>query len=137
TGVSGAIAGAASGEPGWLARLQLSAAHALGGSGTAVAVILAVVSVAIGLGPLITRRTTVFLVAGAALSLDYWILGQSLGGIFTGMATDPNTGPLVVLLALTLFPSRVLDRRRPSTSVVEAPAGPGAAPSRRQLVGVG
>jgi hypothetical protein len=45
-------------------------------------------------------------VAGVALSLDFWLLGQSLGGLTTGMATDPNTGPLFVLLALALFPNR-------------------------------
>jgi hypothetical protein len=63
-------------------------------------------SFVIGLGPLLTKRSAVFLVAGIALSLDYWIFGQAFGQMLTGMGTDPNTGPLVILLALTIFPIR-------------------------------
>ena len=105
--ISGAISGAVSGEPGWLAHVQLSVAHAFGGGGGAVAVVCGVLSFVIGLGPLVSRHTTVFLVAGAALALDYWMFGEAFGQIFTGLATDPNTGPLLVLLALALYPNRV------------------------------
>jgi len=38
------------------------------------------------------------------LSLSYWVLGQGFGGILTGTATDPNSGPLFVLLAAILYP---------------------------------
>jgi len=103
--VSGAITNAVSGEPGWLAHVPLSVAHALGGAGASVAVACAVLSFVIGLGPLVTRRPTVFLVAGAALALDYWVFGEGFGGAFTGLATDPNTGPLLVLLALAVYPN--------------------------------
>ncbi len=41
---------------------------------------------------------------GILLSVIYWVVGQNLGGIFAGNATDPNAGPLFVLLALTLYP---------------------------------
>jgi hypothetical protein len=105
--MSGAISGAVSGEPGWLAHVQLSVAHALGSGGGSVAVVCSVLSLVIGLGPLVSRHTTVFLVAGAALALDYWVFGEAFGQIFTGLATDPNTGPLLVLLALALYPNRV------------------------------
>jgi hypothetical protein len=44
-------------------------------------------------------------VAGAALALDYWMFGEAFGQPFRGIATDPNTGPLLVLLALTLYPN--------------------------------
>ena len=64
-------------------------------------------SFVIGFGPLVSRHTTVFLVAGAALALDYWMFGEAFGQLFTGVATDPNTGPLLVLLGLTLYPNRV------------------------------
>jgi hypothetical protein len=104
--ISGAIGGAVAGEPGWLSHVQLSVAHALGSGGGSVAVACAVLSFVIGLGPLLTRHTTVFLVAGAALALDYWMFGEAFGGVFTGLATDPNTGPLLVLLALAVYPNR-------------------------------
>lgn len=38
------------------------------------------------------------------LALGYWLLGEGLGGIFTGSATDPSSGPLLVLLAVSLYP---------------------------------
>jgi hypothetical protein len=116
--ISGAISGAVSGEPGWLAHVQLSVAHALGSGGESVAVVCAVLSFVIGLGPLLSRHPTVFLVAGAALALDYWVFGEAFGQVFTGLATDPNTGPLLVLLALALYPNRV------------PAAAPAAVPSR-------
>jgi hypothetical protein len=104
--LSGALGNAASGEPGWLAHLESAASGVFAGRGTSVAVLLAVMSFVIGLGPLLTKRSAVFLVAGIALSLGYWIFGQAFGQMFTGMGTDPNTGPLVILLALTIFPIR-------------------------------
>jgi len=45
---SSAVAGAASGQPDWLAGPQTALAHALSGHGTEVAIMLAVASVAIG-----------------------------------------------------------------------------------------
>ena len=104
---SQAIVGAASGEPMWLSHLQTSAAHALAGGGSSVALILAVASCWIGLGPLVSRRPTLYLVVGAALSVDFWVLGQSFGGVLTGLGTDLNAGPLFVLLALSIFPNAV------------------------------
>jgi hypothetical protein len=111
--VSGAISGAVTGEPNSLAHVQLSVAHALGNGGGWVAVASAALSFAIGLGPLISRHTTVFLVAGAALALDYWMFGEAFGQPFSGIATDPNTGPVLVLLALTLYPNRAPQREGP------------------------
>ena len=126
--ISSAISGAVSGEPGWLAHVQLSVAHALGGGGGSVAVVCGLLSIVIGLGPLVSRHTTVFLVAGAALALDYWVFGEAFGQIFTGLATDPNTGPLLVLLALALYPNRVPATRAalPSRAPDELATGSGA-----------
>jgi len=113
---SQALTGAAASSPQWLAHLQHDAARTFSGDGLAVAAAVAVASVVIGVGPLLARRGTVFLVAGVALALDFWVLGQSLGGIVTGVATDVNTGPLIVVLALALFPN-------------DAPAPPAVAPA--------
>ena len=41
--------------------------------------------------------------AGDRASLVYWVVGQGFGGIFQGGATDPNAGPLFVLLACVLY----------------------------------
>ncbi len=48
--------------------------------------------------------------AGTALTLDYWLFGEAFGQPFSGIATDPNTGPLLVLLALALYPNRAPSR---------------------------
>lgn len=102
--LSGMLQNAATSSPQWLAHLQESVTQAVAGHGATVAGVIAAASAAIGIGPLLVGRPTWFLVAGAALSLDFWALGQSFGGISTGLATDPNSGPLFVLLALALFP---------------------------------
>ena len=99
-----AFTGAAAGEPGWLAHLQLSVAHDLAGGGGSVALWAAFLSFAVGAGPVLFRRSGIFLIVGVAMALDFWVLGQAFGQIFTGMATDPNTGPLLVLLALAVYP---------------------------------
>jgi hypothetical protein len=117
--VSGALRTAAGSSPIWLAHVQIWMAGILRGDGTGVAVTLAVLSAVIGVGPL-SRRPTAFLIAGAALSVDFWILGQSFGGIVTGIATDPNAGPIFVLLALALFRN---EATRPAS------CAPGPAPS--------
>ncbi len=109
--VSGTISGAVAGEPSWLAHVQLSVAHALGNGGAGLAVAAAALSFVIGLGPLVARHTTVFLVLGAALALDFWVFGEAFGQPFSGIATDPNSGPLLILLALTLYPNRTLARQ--------------------------
>ncbi|HXA30616.1 MAG TPA: multicopper oxidase family protein [Acidimicrobiales bacterium] len=59
----------------------------------------------IGIGPLVFNRSSVFLLCGAVVALLYWVSGMAFGGILTGTATDPNGGPLFVLLALTLLPT--------------------------------
>jgi hypothetical protein len=98
------ITGMAAAAPHWLATAQNSVAKTTGGHGVTIATLLALASVLIALG-VWTRLRPGALAAGAVLSLAYWVLGQSLGGPFwIGNATDVNTGPLLVLLALTLMP---------------------------------
>jgi hypothetical protein len=43
------------------------------------------------------------------LATFFWVSAQGLGGIFTGSGTDPNSGPLVVLLALAMVPAALPD----------------------------
>ena len=89
----------------WLASLQSSLAGTTKGHGEAIAITLAVVSLTVAAG-VWTRLRREALLLGALLAIAYWALGQSLGGLRTGKATDPNAGPLFVLLALTLLPRR-------------------------------
>jgi hypothetical protein len=100
--VSGAINSAPSGMS-WLSTVQHWAATASKGGGLPIALVLATASLAIGLAVATDWRPKPFLVLAVGLSLVYWVLGQGLGGIFQGGATDPNAGPLFVLLAYALY----------------------------------
>jgi len=42
-------------------------------------------------------------VAGAVVATTFWVLGQNIGQLYSGQATDPNTGPVIVLMALALI----------------------------------
>jgi hypothetical protein len=89
----------------WLASLQSSLAGSTNGHGEAIAIVLAILSLAIAVG-VWTRLRTEALLLGALLSIAYWAFGQGLGDLTSGKATDPNAGPLFVLLALALLPRR-------------------------------
>jgi hypothetical protein len=53
--------------------------------------------------------------------LAFWVIGQNFGQILTGMATDPNTGLLLILLAAAYWPLQpshppLISCRAPSSS---------------------
>jgi len=115
------LLGAAAGAPHLLASWQRSVAAATQGHGTTIALLLALVSIAIAAGVWTSRLRVVTIAAGIVLSLAYWVLGQNLGVPFWGgNATDVNSGPLFLLLALALLPAisspRVRARRRQDVS---------------------
>jgi hypothetical protein len=98
------IKGMADASPHWLAKFQSSVGNHTQGHGTTIALALAVLSIAVAAG-VWTRLRWPSLAVGIAVSLAYWVFGQSLGGPFwVGNATDVNAGPLFVLLAFALFP---------------------------------
>ena len=53
-----------------------------------------------------SRATRVGLVTAVVLAAVIWVVGENLGEIATGQATDPNTGPLLILLAAAYLPVR-------------------------------
>ena len=111
-------------SPRWLARIQDWAVHHAQGHGTTIAVVLAGVSVAVAVCVWLPALRWPALWIGIALSLAYWVFGQSLGGPFwVEGATDVNAGPLFVLLAVALFPM-AQRTREPGVAV---PAAVGAA----------
>jgi hypothetical protein len=91
----------ATGEPGFLRSLDHTAADLLaaGGNGAAIGLaLLPVLSATAVLLPHALSRMALWL--SIALALLIATVGENLGGILTGTATDPNTGPLLILLAL-------------------------------------
>jgi hypothetical protein len=102
TAVHDAIANAPSGAR-WLTSLQSTAATAATGRGLAIAVVAAGLSVAIALSALSARGAKLALTLSTAIGLVYFILGQGMGGILTGSGTDPGSGPLLILLAISIY----------------------------------
>ena len=95
----------ASGAPAWLAWIDTRAASALSHHGLAasivLAVLLALVAVAVYLPAPVVRAA---IVLALVLATVLW-LAQGMGELFTGMATDPESGPLLALLALSFWPA--------------------------------
>ncbi|HXT88333.1 MAG TPA: hypothetical protein VN714_03650 [Trebonia sp.] len=104
--LSDVLTDAAAGEPGWLAGLDKSAASFVAGQGLAAAVSLAVACVVIALGVFMPRQAgRAVLGLAIVLSALIWVVGQALGMILATGATDPNSGPLLILLALAYWPA--------------------------------
>ena len=127
--VSSMIAGNGGGQPGWLASLdyhvgsfinhfgtpiapssvhmstaQMAMMQTSSGSGYWFILLVALIQLSIGIAiflPRYYRNLAIFL--GIVLSLLFWVIGQSFGGVFTGLATDPNAGVLFVLLAVAVL----------------------------------
>jgi hypothetical protein len=114
-GLNGMIAGMESGEPGWLSGIDKGAASLVANEGLAASIVLAVALVVIAVGvylPSPAARAT--LVLAIVVALVIWVVGEGLGAILTGGGTDPNSGPLLVLLALTYWPITAVTAAAPS-----------------------
>jgi hypothetical protein len=88
----------------WASRLI---SHDVPGWNTAFALI----QLAIAVGLLWRPAVKAALAASVAWALGVWLLAEGLGGVLTGTAspltgtaTDPNTGPVLVLLAVAYWP---------------------------------
>ena len=107
--VSGMISGMESGEPGWLAAIERGATSLVTGQDLATSIVLAVALVVIAIGvylpPEIAKAT---LVLAIVVALVIWVAAEGFGMILAGGATDPNSGPLLVLLALAYWPATVM-----------------------------
>ena len=88
-----------SGAPAWLASLDDGAASWVAQHGLLVVILLVAAMSLIGVGALWRRTRTLAVACGLALTAAMWVLGQDLGMLYTGQATDPNSGPLLALLA--------------------------------------
>ena len=93
------------GEPGWVTGLENHAAMALANQGLTASIVLAVALAVIATGVLLpppfARGTLILALVVAAF---IWVFGEAFGQILTGGATDPNSGPLLALLALAYWP---------------------------------
>jgi hypothetical protein len=116
--VSQAFTSMAAGQPGWLRFVQHGLAALTAGHGPAVAAVLATGCVLTGSAIFVPRLTRPVLILASVLALLIWI-AEGLGGLTTGQATDPNTGPLLILLAVCFWPPLAARSR----CAADAPAG--------------
>lgn len=104
-GLADAVSGMSDGEPHWIGHLDAAAGRLLAGHGVeasvALAVLFAVIAVAVLLPATAARGALVLAVVLAGL---IWVIGENFGGLFTGQGTDPNSGPLLALLAVAYWP---------------------------------
>jgi hypothetical protein len=94
----------ASGEPGWLSSLDHQLGAFLASNGPAMAVVLAIGLALVAVSAYLPRpaaQAGVVLAIGIAAFL--WV-AEGLGGMLASGATDPNSGPLLALLALAYWP---------------------------------
>ncbi|HTW11930.1 MAG TPA: hypothetical protein VME01_04235, partial [Solirubrobacteraceae bacterium] len=104
----------------WLSSVQDAAASITAHGDLVFALVLAALSAVIGLGVGFNRYAAPLLKLSIVLNLIYWVVGQGLGGIFQGGATDPNSGPLFIVLAYALYQLVPYELR----TTTEAPSSP-------------
>ena len=105
--LSGTISGLVSGEPAWLAWIDTHVSSALNDQGLLASIVLAAALAIVAVGVLLPLRfARAVVVLALVLAVSLW-LAQGMGGIFTGAGTDPNSGPLLALLALAFWPAAV------------------------------
>ncbi|MGH9114743.1 MAG: hypothetical protein ACRDWW_02825 [Acidimicrobiales bacterium] len=138
------VASMAAGEPGWIATIDRALAGPLAHRGTEWSFALGAVYLVIAVSVFSAMALEAGLLTSIVVASAIWLV-EGFGGVFTGAATDVNTGPLLVLLALTVWtrshvtargdPARVRQSRDSRTHRLGfrefgPPAAPGEAASR-------
>jgi hypothetical protein len=117
--ISMSLAMNAAGALGWLAAIDNHLSALVPYQGVSIVVDLVALQVFVGSGVLLAGRVRLAAVAlGIGLSLVYWVAGQDLGQVWSGITTDPGTGPLMVLLGITVLGSSPW--RQPESDMIPA-----------------
>ena len=105
-GLHNMITAMAGGQPHWLSSLDTSVARVVAHRGLEFSIALAVVFALIAAGTFFSvTAARVTIVVAVALSVIIWVVGQNFGDVFSGSGTDPNSAPLLILLAAAFWPS--------------------------------
>ena len=103
--VSHAFTSMTIGPPGWVQIIQGGLAGLTAGRGLAVSALLAALCALTASAIFADRLARPAIILACLLGLLFWA-AEGFGGIATGQATDPNTGPLLILLAACFWPPR-------------------------------
>lgn len=131
----GGLFSATDGQPGWIISVMNGLSSLAGQSGLEISVVLAVLCALVAGGVFAQPTIRPALVMATALGLLFWI-AEGFGGIFTGQGTDPNTGPLLILLAACFWPRSTADtdRAHPSPTTPLQPPTAWTSPPSKLLV---
>jgi hypothetical protein len=102
--VGGMVAQMASGEPGWLARTDDQLGAFLTRHGPAAAMVLAIALALVAVSVYLPRPAVRAGVVLALVTAAFLWIAQGLGGMLAGGGTDPDSGPLLALVALAYWP---------------------------------
>lgn len=111
-GLAALVSGNIPGQPVWMAALLAGTSHALSARPVLYNAVAIGLLAALALGIWSGRWSAQALALSILVSVVAWVPGQAFGGLLTGMGTDPNTAPLLALLALSVWPPRADDRSR-------------------------
>lgn len=113
------VSASSTGQPGWLSHIDRVSASFLLHHGTEAAVLLAALCVLTGVSIYVSSQlTAVMIVTMVVVFGAIWVAVQNFGGILAGGATDPNSGLLVILFALTYWP--LVEAEVPAVSTSDA-----------------
>ena len=113
--VHGVIASMADGQPRWLVAIDDVAAAATDGRGLIVSIVLAALFAVVALGILAPAGYDGHPGPRDRARRPDLGGGEALGSLFSGQATDLNSGPLLALLALAYWPLRASGDVHPRT----------------------
>jgi hypothetical protein len=119
----------ASGQPGWLSSVDNHLGAFLTSHGPATAVILAIVLALVAVSVCLPRPAARAGVVLAIVTAAFIWIAEGLGGMLTGGGTDPNSGPLLALVAVAYWPlassalSATGQPNRIATTQPESPEG--------------
>ena len=113
--LSAMMTGMAGGEPGWIRSMDMWLGRTLAGNGTQVSVALAVLFAVTAVAVVVPRAAKVGVLVAVALGAAVWV-SQDFGAVFSGSATDPNTGLPLMVLAACYWPLT----RRPQEAATSA-----------------
>ena len=124
--LAGWFTASASAAPRWLAPIDSSLATWITHHGAVAVGVIAAVYLLIALGSMSSRTCPWALGAGLAVSIAIWVFGQDLGQLYSGRATDPNSAPLIALMAVVLLarPRAAVMVRRPRDRIARVQTGP-------------
>lgn len=101
--LAGLLTGGPAGGPRWLTQLDGSVGSWASHHSLLAVTMLVAIELFVGVGALSRRTRTFAITFGLALSIMIWVIGQDLGQLYSRQATDPNSAPLMVLMAVALL----------------------------------